>query len=89
MQRCVKISKQSMKKFRRFKILKKRTFTFLFIWKIDISISDHPVSPGSVGHFCCSAPGSHFAEICKKRKTILSKIKIAFNLYKSSILLFI
>jgi hypothetical protein len=30
-QRCVKISKQSVKKFRRFKIFNKRTFTFLFI----------------------------------------------------------
>ena len=38
MQRCVKISKQSVKNFRRFKILNKRTFTFLFIYrKIELS----------------------------------------------------
>jgi hypothetical protein len=39
MQRCVKISKQSVKNFRRFKILNKRTFTFLFIY-IDLAIND-------------------------------------------------
>ena len=51
MERCVKISKRSVKNFRRLPAMYKRTFTFLFI-QIDLFLASCKISEVVLAPFC-------------------------------------